>query len=130
MSRNMKRSLKGARPKAGYDGTSKEYVERRMDALKRGRLSPKTVEAKLDELLDMTLEEKIGLMKVLLSLLSTAKEACKDGSMMLDDIIDAVEKDGMDIAVITALGYSTLMFTDTLAFMLKDEMNKMESEKR
>ena len=124
MSRNMKKSLKGARPKAGYDGTSKEYVERRMDALKRGKLSPDTVEAKLDELLNMTFEEKLQVMKVLTVVIETAKDSCKDNDRVLDDIIETVEKDGVDIALLTVIGYGTLMITKSLASMLKKELDK------
>lgn len=124
MSRNMKSSLKSAKVRKP-DRSSKEYMERRMDALERGKLSPDTVEAKLDELLNMTSEEKFQVMKVLTVIIETAKDSCKDNDRVLDDIIDAVEKDGVDIALLTVIGYGTLMITKSLASILKKELNDM-----
>lgn len=123
MSRNMKNSLKGARIRRP-DSTSKEYTERRMDALERGRLSPDTVKAKLDELLDMTLEEKFKTLKVLTVLIETAKESCKDNDCVLDHVIDTIENEGVDVTLLTVLGYGTLMFTESLADILKGELDE------
>ena len=127
MGRNMKNSLKGARVRP--NSTNKEYVKRRLDAFDRGKLSYESFEKKFDDSLDLTLKEKVKLIRVLSALLDTASDEY-DNDAVVRNIVDSIEKDGIDPAMLTVLGYNVLMFVDVLANMLEKEKDKMESEKR
>ena len=128
MGRNMKSSLKGARvrPK-GKD--REEILNRRLNAFDRGKISYESFEKKLDDSLDLTLKDKVKFLRVFSALLDTAREEY-DNDDVVRNIVDSIEKDGIDPAMLTVLGYNVLMFVDILANMLEKEKDKMESEKR